>query len=126
MKKKPAKSDVEEIKVQKIDLDPFEHDQLAKEFTKPASSKDDLELFDEKTAKIKADLFEVKRLSGKEERWKITKNGKLMFTLEGSKISVKEKKFLNSKEGFLFLLNQSKIGIQSLNDLRKKIKSEIK
>src|ERR1035437_1841017 len=73
-------------------------------------------------------IFRVKRIatSNKIERWKFYQDSKVVFTLEGSKISKKEKEFLRTIDGVNFLLVECKKGIKSLNSLKIEIKKKLK
>lgn len=76
-------------------------------------------------------VIRVKRIAlPKGEKWKIFeilgKENKLIFTVEGIKLSNKEKEYLRSVEGFNFLVAQSKLGISSFNALRKELKKQLK
>lgn len=77
---------------------------------------------------ISLPVIRVKKfnLPNKDKRWKIMVDNKLIFTIEGSKISKKEKDYLETIDGFNFILNQAKIGIKSLNSFRSEIKKIIK
>jgi hypothetical protein len=72
-------------------------------------------------------VIRVKRVSlpNKGERWKVMNDNKLIFTIEGSKISKKEKEYLQTADGFNFILSQAKIGIKSLNNFRSELKKVI-
>lgn len=69
-------------------------------------------------------VIRVKRVAmpNKGEKWKITSDNKLIFTIESTKISKKEKEYLRTVEGFNFILSQAKVGIKSLNSFRKELK----
>jgi len=69
-------------------------------------------------------IIRVKRTGtfDKNEKWKIFENTKVIFTVEGTKISKKEREFLRSIDGINFLIAQAKIGIKSLNKLRGELK----
>ena len=69
-------------------------------------------------------VIRVKRIAmpNKGEKWKITNDNKLIFTIESTKISKKEKEYLRTVEGFNFILSQAKVGIKSLNSFRKELK----
>jgi hypothetical protein len=60
------------------------------------------------------------------ERWKIFEDNKAVFTIEGSKLTNKEKQFLRSIDGVNFLISQYKHGIKSFNYLKTEIKKKIK
>lgn len=72
-------------------------------------------------------VIRVKRVSlpNKGEKWKITEDNKVVFVLEGSKLTNKEKEFLRSVDGVNFLISQAKQGIKSLNALRTELKKKI-
>jgi hypothetical protein len=90
-------------------------------------SKIELDLYheeDDKTEKV----IRVKRISmpNKSEKWKISEDNKVMFIVEGEKLSNKEKDFLRTPDGFNFLINQYKVGIKSFNALKNEIKKKLK
>lgn len=64
-------------------------------------------------------------LPNRGDRWKIFENTKVVFIIEGSKISKKEREFLKTVDGLNFILTQAKAGIKSLNGFRKELKSII-
>lgn len=65
-------------------------------------------------------VYRVKRINmpNKGCKWKITLNDKLLFVIEGLKLSKNEKDFLDTANGFNFMLNQAKNGIKSFNNFR--------
>lgn len=69
-------------------------------------------------------VIRVKKINlpNKGEKWKVMSDNKLVFLIESNKISKKEKQFLQTIEGFNFILNQAKIGIKSLNNFRIELK----
>lgn len=69
-------------------------------------------------------VIRVKRTSmpNNGEKWKIMQDNKVIFIIEGSKISKKEKEYLQTIDGFNFILKQAKIGIKSLNSFRIELK----
>lgn len=73
-------------------------------------------------------IIRVKRINlpNKCERWKIFEDTKVVFTIEGTKLSKKEKDFLRTPDGFNFLISQHKSGIKSFNSLRAVMKNHIK
>jgi hypothetical protein len=75
---------------------------------------------DDKTEKV----VRVKRVSmpNKGEKWKIMIDTKILFTIESTKISKKEREFLSTVDGFNFMLTQGKAGIKSLNNFRVELK----
>ena len=77
---------------------------------------------------VPGDTFHVKRIGDKKkgEKWKVFKNNKLALTIEGTKLTSKEKSFLYSAQGFTFLIEQFKAGFTSISSLKKNTKSLIK
>lgn len=73
---------------------------------------------------IATPVIRVKRTSmpNKGEKWKIFENNKIMFTIEGTKLSLKEREFLRGIDGVNFLIGQYKQGIKSFNALKTEIK----
>lgn len=73
-------------------------------------------------------VIRVKRVSlpNKGEKWKIFEDNKNVFTVDGSKLTNKEKEFLRTVDGINFLLTQYKEGIKSFNALKQEIKKKIK
>lgn len=72
-------------------------------------------------------VIRVKRVSmpNKGEKWKIINDNKVIFTVESTKISKKEREYLQTVEGFNFMLSQAKQGIKSLNSFRNELKKNI-
>lgn len=75
---------------------------------------------DDKSEKV----VRVKKVSmpNKGEKWKIMVDSKIVFIVESTKISKKEREFLSTVEGFNFTLTQAKAGIKSLNSFRVELK----
>lgn len=72
-------------------------------------------------------IIRIKRLSSPgNEKWKIFENNKTMITIEGVKLSIKEREFLRSVDGVKFLINQYKNGIKSFASLKAEIKKNLK
>ena len=73
-------------------------------------------------------VIRVKRVSmpNKGEKWKIFEDTKLIFTVEGAKLTNKEKEFLRTIDGVNFLISQYKQGLKSINYLKTEIKKRIK
>ena len=93
-------------------------------FNKQNHSKFEYDLFDEEKAAQIEDVITVKRISlpNNGVNWKIMKNNKLVFLVEGAKLSKKERGYLSGVDGFKFLMAQQKEGIKSLNSLRTELK----
>lgn len=90
-------------------------------------SKFEYDLYHEEDDKAEK-VIRVKRVSmpNKGEKWKIFEDNKVMFTVEGTKLTNKEKDFLRSVDGVNFLITQYKQGIKSFNSLKKEIKKNLK
>jgi hypothetical protein len=90
-------------------------------------SKFEYDLYHEEDDKAEK-VIRVKRVSmpNKGEKWKIFEDNKVMFTLEGTKLTNKEKDFLRTVDGVNFLIGQYKQGIKSFNSLKNEIKKKLK
>lgn len=90
-------------------------------------SKFEFDLYHEEDDKVEK-VIRVKRVAmpNNGEKWKISENNKVMFTLEGTKLTNKEKEFLHTVEGVNFLIVQYKVGIKSFNSLRSEMKKNLK
>lgn len=93
----------------------------------PVASKFAFDLFKDEDA-VPLPVIRVKyfRSSNKTERWKFFHNTKNVFTLEGEKISKKEREFLHSVEGIQFLIVQGKSGNFTVSGLRKEMRAKLK
>ncbi len=91
------------------------------------SLKLDNELFDEVLAKKGLPVFSVKNYfdskSNKIVGWEVWKDKTLLLKLPKYRFSKKEKHFLASPPGMLFLLQQVKDGIYSISSILKNIKN---
>jgi len=92
----------------------------------PVASKFAFDLYKEEDA-IVTPLIRVKHVQSpnKTEKWRVFENSKNVFTLDGAKISKREREFLHSVEGAQFLLAQSKSGSLTVNGLKKEMKARI-
>lgn len=90
-------------------------------------SKFEFDLYHEEDDKAEK-VIRVKRVSmpNKGEKWKIFEDNKVMFVVEGAKLTNKEKDFLRTVDGVNFLLAQYKAGIKSFNSLKNEIKKKLK
>jgi hypothetical protein len=90
-------------------------------------SKFDYDLYHEEDD-VAEKVIRVKRvaLPNKGERWKIFEDGKVVFIVEGTKLTNKEKDFLRTVDGVNFLISQFKQGIKSFNSLKSEIKKKLK
>lgn len=95
--------------------------------SKYSLSKHEYDLYNEEDD-IAEKIYRVKRFAmpNKHEKWKIFLDSKVIFTVESTKISKSERKFLQTVEGFNFMLNQAKSGIKSLNAFRTELKKNVK
>ena len=87
-------------------------------------SKYDYDLYDE-SKNIEYPFIQVKRISlpNKGENWKILSNNKLICLIEGVNLTQKERDFLKSANGFLFLMNEFKNGEKNELSLIAKLKN---
>ncbi len=72
-------------------------------------------------------VIRVKRVTmpNKDDKWKVMSDNKLIWTVEGNALSKKERTFLQTIEGFNFILCQAKVGIKSLNSFKNELKKII-
>ena len=89
-------------------------------------SKFDYDLYHEEDD-VSLPVVRVKRvaLPNKGEKWKVMHDNKVIFTIESTKISKKEREYLQTIEGFNFILGRAKTGIKSLNSFRTELKKII-
>ena len=90
-------------------------------------SKFDYDLFKEEDNTVEK-VIRVKRvaLPNDGERWKFFVDSKVVLVIEGSKFNKKERNFLRSIDGTLWLLSWAKAGISSFNALKKDLKKKLK
>lgn len=76
---------------------------------------------------IATPVIRVKRVNtpNKGEKWKVMSDNKIIFVIESNKVSKKEKEFLQTVDGFNFILSQAKTGIKSLNGFKTELKKII-
>ena len=86
-------------------------------------SKFEFDLYNEE-CDVAEPVIRVRRVSmpNKGEKWKVMLDNKLVFSIESPKISKKEREYLQTVEGFNFILSQAKKGIKSLNSFRTELK----
>ncbi len=72
-------------------------------------------------------VIRVKHISlpNKGDKWKIFEDNKNILTIEGTKLSKKERDYLLSVAGINWLLSEFKVGISSFNDFKKKLKQNL-
>jgi len=90
-------------------------------------NKHEYDLFNEEENHVER-VVRIKRikLPNNGENWKIIENNKVMFVVQGSKLSKKEKEYLRTADGFNFLIHQYKEDIKSFNKLRIELKKKLK
>lgn len=88
-------------------------------------SKHDCELFLDEND-IPGDVVRVKRVckSGNED-WKIFVGEKEKVVLKGSRFVEKEKEFLRSPSGMLFMINGAKAGWNSVSEFKRQLKEKL-
>lgn len=91
-------------------------------------SKAENEFFDEEKQKNKADVLRVKFVSSKKygDSWNIYANNNLLTEIKSYRLNKKEKKYVESPEGILFLLRCAKDGLRSVVEFKEKIANKIK
>lgn len=89
-------------------------------------SKHEYDLYHEEDD-VPTKVIRVKRftLPNKGERWKIFEDTKVVYILEGAKLTNKEKEFLHTAAGITFLIAQYKSGITSFTALKNEIKKAL-
>ena len=102
-------------------------EELKENGSKKTLSKFEYDLYHEEDD-IAEKIIRVKKVSmpNKGEKWKVMLDTKVVFQIESTKISKPERQYLQTIEGFNFILSQAKIGIKSLNAFRKELKNKIK
>jgi hypothetical protein len=76
---------------------------------------------------VPGSVVQVKRFGNakKGEKWKIFDNNKLSLTIDGVKLTSKERSFLYSVDGINFLIQQYKQGVTAISSLKKNMKSHL-
>jgi len=107
-------------------VDPAVENEFKDQNLKYNLSKFEYDLFHEEDD-IAEKIIRVKRYSlpNNGERWKIFEDSKVMFVLEGTKLTKKEKAFLRTADGISFLIFQYKNGINSFNHIKTEIRNKI-
>lgn len=59
------------------------------------------------------------------EKWKIYQDDKVTMTIDGKYLSMKEKSFLYSYDGILFIINQYKNNVNTMNKFKKNLKDAL-
>lgn len=98
-------------------------DEVKDQNSKYSLSKFEYDLYHEEDDVVEK-VVRVKRFNmpNKGEKWKIFIDNKVLFVIEGTKLSKKEREFLGTVDGFNFMLSQAKMGIKSLNSFKNELK----
>jgi hypothetical protein len=101
-------------------------DELKENSQKHNLSKIEMDLYHDEYNVVEK-LIRVKRFSlpNKGEKWKIFEDNKLIHTIEGTKLTLKEREFLRTVDGANWLLQQAKLGIKSFNSFKKILKEKL-
>jgi hypothetical protein len=96
------------------------------QFNGHSLSKFDYDLYKEEDD-VAEKVIRVKRITlpNKGERWKVFCDNKIVFVIEGNKLSKKEKQFLQTIQGVNFILAFAKAGFTSISKLRAEIKDKL-
>lgn len=72
-------------------------------------------------------IIRVKRFAtNKTEKWKVFEDNKVILTIDGAKLTNKEKEFFRGVDGVNFLILQCKQGIKSFNSLKNELRKKLK
>jgi hypothetical protein len=73
-------------------------------------------------------VIQVKKIGNvkKGEKWRILEDSKAILTIDGEKLTSKERNFLYTVEGVTFLMSYFKKGEVSLSSLKRGIKNTLK
>jgi hypothetical protein len=82
-------------------------------------SKFDYDLFDETKDTVER-IVRVKRVvsADKREKWRVIEDSKIVFVVDGNRISKMEREFLRTADGFNFLISAYKGGVKSVVKLK--------
>ena len=103
---------------------------IGEEYKEPTNklivSKHEHDLFYEENDTVNK-IIRVKKFTmpNKGVKWKIFIDNKIIFVIEGTKISKKERLFLQTVEGFSFMLSMAKNGIESMSHFKSEIKKNM-
>jgi len=104
-----------------IENDQFFYDESASK--KGFILKQDTELFNEEDY-IPGKSIQVKRIAEPED-WKVLVNGKEHFFLKGSRFTTREREFLRTAKGILFIVDGVKQGWKSVSEFKRQMKDLI-
>lgn len=92
--------------------------------TKHIQSKFEYDLYHEED-NVPGTVIQVKMIGNekKGEKWKIFENNKLALTIDGTKLTSKERGFLHSADGIKFLMNKYKAGTTAISAIKKEMKT---
>lgn len=85
-----------------------------------------IDLYDE-SKYVEEKIIRVKRIGSinTNERWNVFENKKIIYVVDGSKLTKKEKEYLRTPQGFQFLIEKSKNGINSMAGIKKELKKVV-
>jgi hypothetical protein len=83
--------------------------------------KQDSELYNEEEAAIPGASVRIKRI---DSDWKIYINGIEVLVLKSSRFTVKERDWLNTTQGFLFMISGTKQGWDSVSEFKRQLKDK--
>jgi len=87
---------------------------------KSSLSKFDDDLFNEEDSKAPEGSIRVKRTSEPED-WQILVNNEDYLLLKGTRFAAKEREFLRTPEGLIFVINGAKAGWKSVSEFKRRI-----
>ena len=93
-----------------------------KKQSKHGLSKFEQDLFKEESDCVEKVISVKRTLINKIEKWKLFENDNVVLTIDGYRLTNKEKSFLRTIDGFNFLIKQYKSGVDSFSTLKGEIK----
>jgi hypothetical protein len=101
------------------DEDPFSYDE--KSGKKTSLIKQDSEFFNDEDY-VPGESVRVKRIANSaREDWKIFVNGQEAFVLKGIRFTTKEREFLRTTDGVMFIINGVKNGWKSISEFKRQL-----
>lgn len=85
--------------------------------------KQETELFDD-SSYVAHDIINARRIALPKggEDWEILKNKRIVFVLKGLRFTKKEREFLRTPQGMLFIINGYKQGWKSISEFKRQVK----
>lgn len=84
--------------------------------------KQDSELFNDED-NIPGLSIRVKRVSHPKEDWKVLINNKEALVIKGNRFTAKEREFLRSANGMLFIVNGIKKGWKTVSEIKRQVQA---